>query len=61
MWLSVLVFFTNKEYQTTLLMNGSVNGPGQSVLVLTICGGQSSWAVLADEWCRQPAVDLCYY
>lgn len=27
-------------------MNGSVNGPGQSVLVLTlsICGGQSSWA-----------------
>jgi len=63
MWLSVLVFFTNKEYQTTLLMNVSVNGPGQSVLVLTlsICGGQSSWAVLADAWCRQPAVDLCYY
>lgn len=45
MWLSVLVFFTNEEYQTALFMNGSVNGPGQSVLVLTlsICGGQSSW------------------
>lgn len=51
MWLSVLVFFTNEEYQTSLLMNGSVNGPGQSVLVLTlsICGGQSGWEKLGEE------------
>jgi len=45
------VFFTNEEYQTSLLMNGSVKGPGQSVLVLTlsICGGQSGWAKLGEE------------
>lgn len=45
------MFFTNEEYQTSLLMNGSVKGPGQSVLVLalSICGGQSGWAKLGEE------------